>query len=346
MPYRIVRSILFALSQDDAEKAHTLTIQAAKIIQTQPFLLKLVAWWFEANKNPRPATVAGITFPNRMGLAAGFDKEAEIVLLLQALGFGFVEVGTVLPAVQQGNERPRLFRIPQEQAIINRMGFNSRGVHHVLSNLQQQQRRLTIPVGVSLGKMKQTLNENAVQDYIFVWTCLRRYAAYAAANISSPNTPGLRELQGSKYIERFVRELVEAERGFASQSGEQQKPMLIKLAPDLTESELRETIGACEGAGASGFIIGNTTLSRPLKEPHSPVAKEAGGLSGNPLYPLTLAKFKVARKVTKLPIIFVGGLNSKKRFEEVFKEGADLVQIYTGLIYQGPALVSAARSAA
>ncbi|MGC9602667.1 MAG: quinone-dependent dihydroorotate dehydrogenase [Minisyncoccia bacterium] len=343
---RIVRPILFALSRGDAEKAHILTVLAAKLAQGEPRVLRFIAWWFQAHHNPRPATVAGIIFPNRIGLAAGFDKEAEILPFLQALGFGFIEVGTVLPWAQKGNERPRLFRIPSEQAIINRMGFNSKGADAVAHNLEQHYRGITIPMGISLGKMRETLNEDAARDYIHVWECLRTYGVYGVANVSSPNTPGLRELQGTRYIEHFVQEIVGVERGFAKQAGEQQKPMFIKLAPDLTEGEIEDTMGACESAGASGFIIGNTTLCRPLKDSYSPIAKEAGGLSGNPLYPLTLAKFRQARKRTKLPLMFVGGIDSVKRTKEVFDEGADLVQIFTALVYQGPAFISVARKVA
>jgi dihydroorotate dehydrogenase len=321
-------------------------MKAAKLAQAEPHVLQLIAWWFEASKNPQPTIVAGITFPNKVGLAAGFDKNGEILPFLQALGFGFVEIGTVLPYPQKGNERPRLFRIPGEEVLINRMGFNGEGAVVVARNLERYCRTMTIPVGINFGKMKGTPNEDAVGDYINVWKRLRIYGAYGVANISSPNTPGLRELQGSKYIERFVRELVEAEHDFAGQAGEWQKPMFIKLAPDLSYSELAETIGACESAGASGFIIGNTTLDRPLKEPHSPFAKEAGGLSGNPLFHITWNKFRCTRLHTTLPIIFVGGLDSAERVKAVFDEGADLVQLYTGLIYKGPRLISTARSVA
>ena len=331
-----VRPILFAMSQNDAEIAHTFAVQVAKLAQAEPHILRLIAWWFKASQNPRPATVAGITFPNRVGLAAGFDKHGEILPFLQALGFGFVGIGTVLPRYQKGNDRPRLFRIPEEQALINRMGFNSRGAEAVAQNLSAHCSRIRIPIGISLGKMRETPNEDAVQDYIDTWARLRTYSAYGVGNISSPNTPGLRELQSVRYIERFARELVGAERDFANQAGEKQKPLFFKLSPDLSYHELTETIGACESAGVSGFIVGNTTTTRPHANPNSPTPKEVGGMSGRPLYYITWHMFRLARQLTKLPIMFVGGLDSEERVEEAFDRGADLIQFLSALIYKGP----------
>lgn len=339
----LIRPILFALSTGDAEKAHTLAIRAAKAIQAHDNVLRLVESWYRAGQDCHCATVAGIIFPNKIGLAAGFDKNAEMLPLIQAFGFGFAEIGTVLPEFQEGNPRPRLFRIPQEETIINRLGFNSKGAVEVAQNLEAVRKKIHIPIGGSVGKMKGTSNEEAVRDYIQAWCCIRPYCAYAAVNISSPNTPGLRDLQGGRYIGALVHALVAAERIKAEACREKPKPILIKIAPDLTDAELEETTGACESAGASGFIVGNTSLTRPLRKPDAKVAKEAGGLSGKPIYYLNRGKFRLARRLTRLPIIQVGGLDTPDKVRQALDDGADLVQLYTGLIYKGPWLVSRAR---
>lgn len=342
----IIRPILFALSRNDAEEAHDLAILFAKNIQQSEALLQLIGLWYGANRNPEPAVVAGIPFPNRVGLAAGFDKQAEILPLIEALGFGFAEVGTVLPRVQHGSQRPRVFRIPGEQALINRMGFNSHGSYIVNANLRKASEFVSIPVGLSVGKMKETPNEDAVQDYIDVWGWLRAYAAYGVGNISSPNTPDLRDLQGGKYLLNFVEKLVRAEAGFAAATKKDPKPIAIKLAPDLSDYEVDESIDACEVGGARMLIVANTTLTRPLKNPSAAAAKEAGGMSGRQIYPRSRSVFLRARKRTNLPIIYVGGLDSYDKVKQVREDGADLVQLNTGLIYKGPSLVSKARRAA
>ena len=339
----IIRPLLFALSMNDAEEAHLLAVRAIKTMQKVPAVIHFIAAWYGANHNPRPATVCGIPFPNRVGLEAGFDKQAEMLPFLQALGFGFVEEGTVLPLPQSGQGRPRLFRLPEQNALINRFGFNSDGARMVRRRLSAVRQQIRIPIGISLGKMKDTPLEEAAEDSIKVLQLLRNYGEYHVVNISSPNTPGLRELQGKRYLERLVEEIVGAEQAEASANGENPKPVFVKFAPDLTLPEIDESLEAGIGGGASGFIIGNTTLTRPLWDKDSAFAKQAGGLSGEPLYPLTLKKFRYARKKTTLPLMFAGGLMSADRVKEARDSGADLVQLMTGFIYEGPNLVSAAR---
>jgi dihydroorotate dehydrogenase len=342
----LIRPILFAMSKDDAEKAHELAIRAAKKIQGNEGLLRLIALWYGANRNPEPVTVAGIPFPNRAGLAAGFDKQGEMLPLIQALGFGFAEIGTVLPHPQKGSERQRLFRIPKEEALVNRMGFNSDGKHNVACNLRAHQPHISIPIGISVGRRKETPNEEAVEDYIKAWEWLRPHAAYGVGNISSPNTAGLRDLQGGKYLFNFVDMLVSAEAKMAAKANEEPKPIAIKLAPDLSDYEIDESVDACERGGASMLIVGNTTLKRPLKTPSVAAAQEAGGMSGRQIYYRSRSVFLHARKRTSLPIIYVGGLDRYERVKQVREDGADLVQLYTGLIYKGPSLISKARRAA
>ncbi len=338
----VVQPILFALSEGDAEKASELVRRVARTMQRLPALLRLISFMYEARNNRYPTKVCGIPFPNRIGLAAGLDKNADMILFMQALGFGFIEVGSVLPYPQPGNPRPRLFRLPEHKALINRMGFNSEGAAAVEQNLRKLRSRLEIPLIISLGKMKGTPLDDAAQDYTTVTRRLWEYGAAFTANVSSPNTPDLRKLQGKEYLESLIRAVA----GAATTSNQiVAKPVFVKIAPDLSPQELEDTYAAAMGGGARGFIISNTTVTRPFGPSMPRMAAETGGLSGPPVFPLMLEKLQELRRLDEnVPIVAVGGINSRDRGQEAFDKGATLIQILTGLVYEGPQLIGKLRS--
>lgn len=320
----------------DPEEAHVAAIRYLETLQSNPRLLRLVEWLYDAGNNPRPVKVAGITFPNRVGFAAGFDKNARVVPALQAFGFGFVEVGSVLPRPQEGNPRPRVFRLEEHEAVINRYGFNSDGmekVHDNLKNLKFWRPRIRIPIGISLGKMKGTPNEKAAEDFLAVLDKLYYCGDYFVINVSSPNTPGLRDLQNPSNIEGLVRVHVHVAKVHARKSNEEPKPIFIKVAPDLSDEDLDGVVDAAIAGGVSGFIATNTLMKQEAKEKLG--STEAGGLSGRPIFPIALRKVRRIRKRTDLPIMGVGGIDSKERARKMFDAGADVVQVYTGVIYHG-----------
>ncbi|MDQ5955504.1 MAG: dihydroorotate dehydrogenase [Patescibacteria group bacterium] len=343
MLYRkMIAPIIFALTEDDPEKAHELAIRVMTRVQNVPLLLQLIALWYRANENPNPVKVAGIPFPNPIGLAAGFDKHAEILLFLQALDFGFIEVGTALPCPQDGNPRPRQFRIPEDGAIINRNGFNSHGCAAVAERLKDVHPDLHIPLGISCGKMKDTPLEKAAEDYATVASQIGTFGAYIAINVSSPNTPELRRLQGREYLENIVCSVVLQSAG---------KPVFVKISPDLTEEELDITLEAIIHGGGKGIIIGNTTTARPsrgtgiFRRQPSRTYGESGGLSGPLLEERVLPLIKRSRTLEpKLPIIGVGGTYDRDSAQRKFDAGANLVQLFTGLVYRGPGLITECRN--
>jgi len=327
--YDILRPLLFKL---DPETAHRLTLYALGVAQRSGFA-HLIA------KPPAdlPSTVFGITFPNPVGLAAGLDKNAEHLAALDALGFGFIEVGTVTPLPQPGNDKPRMFRLPQHEAIINRLGFNNGGVDALVRNVQQSGYHGVL--GINIGKNKDTPNEKAVNDYL---TCLHKvyaHASYITVNISSPNTQGLRDLQQEATLRRFVSILREAQERLGSQHG-LRKPMLLKIAPDLTEAELDAIADVLLRTGIDGVICSNTTIDHAAVagDPHG---GEVGGLSGKPLFARSTAVLAgMHRRLGgRIPLIGVGGILDGSDAAEKIDAGASLVQIYTGLIYRGPQLI-------
>ncbi|MHB1271602.1 MAG: quinone-dependent dihydroorotate dehydrogenase [Rhodanobacter sp.] len=327
--YDILRPLLFKL---DPETAHRLTLYALGVAQRSGFA-HLIA------KPPAdlPATVFGITFPNPVGLAAGLDKNAEHLAALDALGFGFIEVGTVTPLPQPGNDRPRMFRLPQHEAIINRLGFNNGGVDALVRNVQQSGYHGVL--GINIGKNKDTPNEKAVNDYL---TCLHKvygHASYITVNISSPNTRGLRDLQQEATLHRFISVLREAQERLGSQHG-LRKPMLLKIAPDLSEAELDAIADVLLRTGIDGVICSNTTIDHAAvaDDPHG---GEAGGLSGKPLFARSTAVLAGMRRRLqgRIPLIGVGGILDGSDAAEKIDAGASLVQIYSGLIYRGPQLI-------
>jgi dihydroorotate dehydrogenase len=325
-----VRPVLFRLGGGDAETAHEFTLRRLSRLGAgrQAVLRARYA-------RSSPVELFGVRFPNAVGLAAGMDKNGIALPAWPALGFGFVEVGTVTAHAQPGNDKPRLFRLPASEAIINRMGFNNAGAAALADRLERLG-PIGVPLGISLGKSKVTPLDAAVEDYLTSYRLLERYADYIAINVSSPNTPGLRSLQDKSAIS----DLLSALRGAT--------PVLVKIAPDLSEPAIAELLEVCIARGAAGVIATNTTLDRDgLAPADQPRAVEAGGLSGAPLT-------EKARKVVhfvhtetdgRLPIIGVGGVMSPDDALRLFDAGASLIQLYSGFIYHGPALVRAAAAA-
>jgi len=327
--YGLARNFLFSL---DAERAHELGmagLEAAYRTGLNPLLA--------AKPKPLITKAFGIEFPNPVGCAAGLDKNGAHIDALMALGFGFVEIGTVTPRAQEGNPKPRMFRLKDQEAIINRLGFNNLGVDALVRNVERSKREGIL--GINIGKNKDTPNEQAVDDYIH---CLERVydlADYITVNISSPNTQGLRDLQNEESLRRFVNELRTAQEDLASVRGFR-VPMLVKIAPDLSEAELDGMAAVFNAVRIDGVIAGNTTVDRSMLGSH-PMAAQVGGLSGKPLYEkstTTLRRLRL-RLDDNIPIIGVGGISSGADAVGKISAGAQLVQIYTGFIYHGPRLI-------
>lgn len=282
----------------------------------------------------------GLHFNNRIGLAAGFDKNGEYIDALAKLGFGFIEVGTVTPKPQKGNPKPRLFRLQQAEAVINRLGFNNKGVDYLVEQLKKTRYRGVL--GINIGKNKNTPNEQAVEDYIYCFKRVLPFASYVTINISSPNTPELRHLQHGELLQQLLHTLKQEQLAY---HGTQQKyvPLVVKIAPDLTEDELQQMAKIFLQEKIDGVIATNTTLKREGVE-GLPFASETGGLSGKPLAKAATAVIKQLSGMleNKIPIIGCGGVMSAADVEEKLAAGASLIQIYTGLIYQGPGLIKKA----
>ncbi|GLZ29793.1 dihydroorotate dehydrogenase (quinone) [Lentzea sp. NBRC 105346] len=326
---QVVRKALFRLHGGDAERVHETTLKALRSLSP---LMRFST----AGGNER--TVFGIRFPNPVGLAAGLDKDGRALPAWAALGFGFVEVGTVTWHPQPGNPKPRLFRLRDSEAIINRMGFNNAGSQALADRLDGL--KLKAPLGISLGKSKVTPVEEAVEDYRQSLKALYRFGDYFAINVSSPNTPGLRSLQDKGALDELLGELVATASDLAA--GQARKPILVKIAPDLTEPAIGEVLDVCAAHGIDGLIATNTTLSRDgLRPADQALAGEAGGLSGRPLTERAREVVRFVSKETggKLPIIGVGGIFSPDDAKAMLDAGASLLQIYTGFIYEGPGLV-------
>lgn len=325
--YPLLRPLLFTLP---TEHAHALALVALRRAHAFGFLRQRAA-------DPRAAvTLMGLRFPNRVGLAAGFDKNGRCVDALGALGFGFVEVGTVTPRPQPGQPRPRLVRVPEADALINRMGFPNEGADAIAARLAQ--RRFAGVCGVNIGKNAATPLTAAVDDYLECFRAVAPHADYVAINVSSPNTEGLRQLQEADQLQPIVGALVEARRQLEAVTG-RRVPLLVKVSPDLAPADLaRSARLACE-SGIDGIIATNTTLNRSGIAPRW--RAQAGGLSGSPLRPLALQAVQLLRAAlgTAVPIIAAGGIDSVRHAQDALAAGADLVQVYTGLIYRGPALV-------
>ena len=330
--YSLVKPLLF---RQDPEAVHDRVMRWLAWSGQRPAALGLISACCAVRDRRLEVECLGLRFPNPLGLAAGLDKNARAVPVWPALGFGFAEIGSVTALPQPGNDKPRLFRLPQDQALINRMGFNNEGAEAVaqrLAALSQQGGSLRAPLGINLGKSKVTPLEEAPADYLKSLGLLWPYGDYFVINVSSPNTPGLRQLQDKDRLE----ELLAAVMGFA-RAQPQTKPVLIKIAPDLTWEQLDEILELVEGYGLSGLIATNTTVARDgLKTP----VDEAGGLSGRPLAARSLEVLKYLTQELKvgIPVISVGGIFSAEDALERLRAGASLVQVYTGFIYEGPML--------
>ena len=329
MSYSLVRNLLFRLP---AETSHDLSLDWMSAAHR----LKLLAPFVASIPNA-PCKVMGIHFPNRVGLAAGLDKNADHIDALSTLGFGFIEVGTVTPRPQPGNPKPRLFRLTDQQAIINRMGFNNKGIDHLIERVKRT--KFSGPIGINIGKNFDTPVENANADYLHCLRLAYPFATYITVNVSSPNTPGLRSLQFGDSLNSLLDVLKEQQAMLAAQFG-RYVPIVIKIAPDMSDDEISIVAASLKARELDGVIAGNTTLDRERVK-GSPFAQEAGGLSGAPL---TEKSTHVIRQLKSelgesLPIIGVGGIMSGEMAADKIKAGASLVQLYTGFIYRGPKLI-------
>lgn len=326
---KILRKALFL---QDPERTHEYATKALETLARFPRLCALMAH-FNSVAGAQPIELFGLRFPNTVGLAAGFDKNAKFWRAAAALGFGHVEIGTVTNHKQPGNPRPRLFRYPEQEAIINRMGFNNDGAAAVAQRLSKAVEH-PIPLGVNIGKSKAAPLEAACEDYLASFHRLADFADYITINVSSPNTPGLRELQGNMYLPNLLKALSLANQDRAHKLGVAQRPMLVKIAPDLSFEEIDSILETLLDLGYHGIIATNTSTD------HSsvPEAKEGGGLSGRPLHARSVKIINYIHRATsgKLPIIGVGGIMDAKSCGEIMDAGASLVQIYTGMIYRGP----------
>ncbi len=332
----ILRPLLFRLSKRDPESIHETTLRLLQLAGITKPILALMRLRFALQDPSLSRTLWNITFPNPIGLAAGMDKNGIALPAWEALGFGFVEVGTVTALAQPGNPRPRLFRLPADQAIINRMGFNNEGAAALAGRLAKTP-KLGIPIGVSLGKSKVVPLENAAHDYCTSLGYTYSYGDYFAINVSSPNTPGLRGLQEKSHLNELVGALRDKQRSLSA--GKPLKPLLIKVAPDLDDSAIDDVLDVCAQHKLDGIIATNTTIARPNLRTN---INETGGLSGRPLAPRSLEVVRFIHKQTngKLPIIGVGGIFTPNDALHMLEAGAQLLQVYTGFIYEGPSLPS------
>ena len=334
--YDVVRPLLFALSP---ETAHELTMSALRLASNSQAVVRGMHRAFGV-EDPRLAVSAfGLQFPNPIGLAAGLDKDGVAIPALSALGFGSLEVGSVTAVAQAGNPRPRLFRLPRDEALVNRMGFNNQGAGRLAQRLAQlralpagDRRRPAVPIGVNVGKSRAASAADAERDYRVALRAVWSVADYVVFNVSSPNTPGLRDLQEREPLVR----LLSVSRELSQELGP--LPVLVKLSPDLSHDQLRVVAEVAQGSGAAGLIATNTTVTRPgLSDARG---AETGGLSGRPLAALALAALRDLTSITTLPVVSVGGIFTAGDVLERLRAGAVLVQLYTSFVYGGPALVS------
>ena len=324
---RLLRPVLFSL---DAETAHDLIIALLRgASHVDPALRALSAF----QPAPKPKTVFGVDFPNPLGLAAGLDKNGVALPAWAAMGFGFIEIGTVTAKAQSGNPKPRIFRFPEQQALINRLGFNNDGADAIAKRLRKLRESGRWPgtcrVGINIGKSRITPLSEATDDYLYSFRLLRDFADYIALNVSSPNTPGLRELQEPAALSQLLRAIRNDNQTSA-------RPILVKIAPDLSSTELEQIIAVCEQSEVAAIIATNTTLD------HSsipPARDQAGGLSGVPLREKSTALMRSVVAKSKIPVIASGGISDAESAREKFEAGAQLLQVYTGYIYRGPRLL-------
>lgn len=327
----ILKPILF---KKDPEKAHHFAFKRIKALMKAPGAMRTAKKMYRVDN--QPVNLWGLSFPSRVGLAAGFDKDAKLFDELSVFGFGFIEIGTVTPKPQKGNPQPRLFRLPQDEALINRMGFNNEGVDAAVERLKKK--KTNVIIGGNIGKNKVTPNEKAVDDYIYCFEKLFPYVDYFVVNVSSPNTPGLRELQDKEPLTALLNTLKQL-----NMKKDSPKPLLLKIAPDLTTDQVDDIIEIVNDTKIDGLIVSNTTIDRSgLKTDDKKVEQiGAGGLSGKPLRQKStdMIRYISEKSNGKIKMIGVGGIHSPEAAIEKIEAGASLVQIYTGFIYEGPGFV-------
>lgn len=343
--YRVARRGLFRVGGGDAEQAHKWTLNQLQRVEKHRWMQ--TAMRKAVGVTDDPVALFGVRFGNRIGLAAGMAKNGEALRSWGAMGFGYAEVGTVTWHAQPGNDLPRLFRLPRSRALINRMGFNNHGARALATRLRQHgsdaaavRDSVGYPVGVSLGKSKITPIDEAVEDYVQSMRVLGGLASYVAVNVSSPNTPGLRALQDKGFLDELVA-------GLRSESPD--VPLLVKIAPDLTRGAIDDVLEVCRDRAVAGVIATNTTLERDgIVEAEQPLAAQAGGLSGAPLTVMArdCVRYIAEQTSGQLPIIGVGGIGSADDAKAMLDAGADLLQIYSSLIYQGPSVIKQVAQAA
>jgi len=323
---RLVRPLLFSI---EAEVAHHFTIASLRRASHFDLALRALKWFTPPSQ---PKTLFGLTFPNPIGLAAGLDKNGVALPAWAAFGFGFIEIGTVTAIAQPGNPKPRICRLPEQRALINRLGFNNDGADVIakrLRRLRASGRWPAVPVGINIGKSKTTPLERATDDYLYSFRVLRDFADYITLNVSSPNTPGLRELQEPAALSRLLHAI-------GSEPGPVAKPVVVKISPDLSVAQLDAVLAACDENGVAGIIATNTTLDHSSIPPE---LDEEGGLSGAPLREKSTALVRNIAANSKIPVIASGGICDAESAREKFDAGAQLVQLYTGFVYRGPRLL-------
>lgn len=328
--YPLAKNVLFKM---DAEEAHHFTLHNLQLLGKVPFLLDMAV----GGKVEHPSlhrNVFGLDFPNPVGLAAGLDKNGEAIDEFAAMGFGFVEIGTITPKPQPGNDKPRLFRLVKDKALINRMGFNNVGAEVAAQKLKR--RKTKTIVGANIGKNKNTSNEDAIRDYEYCFKTLFDYADYFVVNVSSPNTPGLRALQDKDSLAAILNSLQDINNSHTTT-----KPILLKIAPDLTNEQIDDVISVVQATKTQGIIATNTTIARaPLTYTQAEIdAYGAGGLSGAPLTQRSTEVVKYIKTHSNIPVIGVGGIMTAQDALDKLNAGADLIQLYSGFIYAGPQLI-------
>jgi len=330
----LIRPVLFLF---DPEAVHHFTFRAIKFF-SRLGLGGIFQKIFVVDDPRLEREVFGVRFKNPVGLAAGFDKDAKLYNEFSDFGFGFVEIGTVTPKPQPGNPKKRLFRLKDDKAIINRMGFNNKGVFEAVEQLKKRHR---VIVGGNIGKNKVTANEDALKDYLICFEALFDHVDYFVVNVSSPNTPGLRELQDREPLTKLLKKLKSQNKKLAKSTSKKEKPILLKIAPDLTDDQLLDIIEIVADTKIDGVIATNTTIARNDLKSHLTLSEETGGLSGKPLTDRSteVIRFLADNSRKAFPIIGVGGIHSEADALEKLEAGADLVQLYTGFIYEGPALI-------
>lgn len=331
----LLKPLLF---KKDPEAAHYYTVNLLRRALGLPFGKSIVRSIYHFEDESLERTVAGLKFANPVGLAAGFDKDGKFYKEMASLGFGFIEIGTVTPLPQAGNEKPRLFRLPEDEALINRMGFNNDGVEAMVHRLEQHGKPEGVILGGNIGKNKVTPNEEAVNDYLICFDKLHDYVDYFVVNVSSPNTPGLRELQEKGPLLKILSALKAA-----NDTKTIKRPIFLKIAPDLNNAQLDDIIDIVQTSGIAGVIATNTTIDRSgLHTSEQEVQKiGAGGLSGKPVQARSteVIRYLHDKSGAAFPIIGVGGIDSPQSAQEKLDAGASLIQVYSGMIYQGPSLI-------